>query len=512
MLHTEIGLPGEIVLNADRIAHVTPRVGGVVDEVRKNVGDTVRAGEPLAVLEGVGIADAKVAYLSAKIDVSLAQDEVELAQAALKVAQSDRETIAADVEVAQSSVESAKSSLGVAENGVRIARTDLERRRIVRENTVLLLKDLAERASHDEIVASLENRPIGENRAKLLSAYSSVVAAETIFKRETSLHEKGISSEAERLAARTALETASSELAALREEIDYSSRLAVMEAEQSVAEKEQVVRDARKSARAAEQTLRTARQASNAAAQVVAEAEQRIVAANSTRNVAQSAHHVAEQRLHLLGLSNDDIATIRYEHEDNPELTRYVMCAPFAGTVVEKHIALGETLTEESDPYIIADLNSVWVNLTVYQKDLPLVRKGLRVVVSAGHAVPDAEGVISYVDESTRTALARIVLPNPDGHWRPGLFVTGQVAASSVDVPILVPKEAIQRVEDKPSVFVVAEDGDGFEPRHVELGRSNSRHVEIVGGLAAGERYVSKGAFTLKAELQKGAFSDGHAH
>ena len=93
-------------------------------------------------------------------------------------------------------------------------------------------------------------------------------------------------------------------------------------------------------------------------------------------------------------------------------------------------------LKDDSEAYVVADLRSVWVDLRVYQKDLPLVRPGQPVVIAAGHGIPDAQGTIAYVGplvgEQTRTALARVVLPNPNGHWRPGLFVTGNVVVQDI--------------------------------------------------------------------------------
>jgi cobalt-zinc-cadmium efflux system membrane fusion protein len=126
----------------------------------------------------------------------------------------------------------------------------------------------------------------------------------------------------------------------------------------------------------------------------------------------------------------------------------------------------------------------------------------------------DLTGKISYigplVGEQSRTATARVVLPNREGQLRPGLFVTAKVAVGAVPVPILAPKSALQTMEDRTVVFV--EDEHGFEPKPVVTGRSNGTHVEITGGLEPGERFVSAGAFTLKAQLAKGSFGDGHNH
>jgi cobalt-zinc-cadmium efflux system membrane fusion protein len=114
------------------------------------------------------------------------------------------------------------------------------------------------------------------------------------------------------------------------------------------------------------------------------------------------------------------------------------------------------------------------------------------------------------VDEQTRTATARVVLPNPEGTWRPGLFVTGTVTVDSADVPVLILQNAVQTLGGETVVFVL--DSDGLEPRPVRLGRANGHRVEILAGLSAGDRFVSRGGFALKSELEKAGFEAGHAH
>ncbi|HAK60890.1 MAG TPA: efflux transporter periplasmic adaptor subunit, partial [Nitrospiraceae bacterium] len=180
----------------------------------------------------------------------------------------------------------------------------------------------------------------------------------------------------------------------------------------------------------------------------------------------------------------------------------------------ERHIVLGEAVKEESEVFVVADLVTVWVDISVYPKDLSSIRAGQDVVIKVGDDVPDVTGKIAYVGpvlgETTRTALARMILQNPDRKLLPGMFITAKVAANTVQVPVAVPKTALQSVAGKTAVFVRT--AEGFEPRPVEVGRTSETAVEIVSGLEAGEHYVGTGAFTLKAQLSKGAFGDDHDH
>ncbi len=220
----------------------------------------------------------------------------------------------------------------------------------------------------------------------------------------------------------------------------------------------------------------------------------------------------AEQKLHTFSLSDDTIAKL--PSQPDVAFTRYEMKAPFSGVIIEKHIALGELLKDDKDAYIIADLSTVWVNIQVYQKDMLSVRKGQQVVVSAGKTVPDVIGTISFIEPvagtEARTALAHVVLPNPKGLLRPGLFVTARLTVDEVSAPVIIPKTALVSEGGKTEVFIQTE--EGFKPQAVTLGKSNDTYAEVVEGLKAGQKYVAKGGFTLKAQMSKGAFGDGHGH
>ena len=117
----------------------------------------------------------------------------------------------------------------------------------------------------------------------------------------------------------------------------------------------------------------------------------------------------------------------------------------------------------------------------------------------------EAVGQISYVGplvgQETRTAVARIVLPNSGAQWRPGLFVTVRLVRESTKVPLAVAAEAIQTFRDWQVVFVKY--GDWFEARPLELGRSDGHWVEILSGLKPGDQYASTNSFAVKAEIGK---------
>ena len=221
---------------------------------------------------------------------------------------------------------------------------------------------------------------------------------------------------------------------------------------------------------------------------------------------------LARQKLLAIGLSAEQVQACCEEPEER--LTRYELRAPFKGTVIEKHVVVGESVTTDSPIYLLADLSNVWVDLQVFRKDLALLSEGQEVRLRAGEGVGEAIGVVSYlgpqVGEETRTATARIVLANPDGRWRPGLFVEGLVEVGEAEVALKLPKSAVVFFHGAPHVFVEHE--GGFEAVLVETGKEDSGFVEIISGLTPGQICVVEGAFTLKSELDKGSFGHGHSH
>jgi cobalt-zinc-cadmium efflux system membrane fusion protein len=200
--------------------------------------------------------------------------------------------------------------------------------------------------------------------------------------------------------------------------------------------------------------------------------------------------------------------------EGDESLAPYEMTTFIAGTIIEKHMTLGEPVSRENVSFVVADLSTVWIDITVYLRDLDMIKVGGKTTVRAGSKGGTVSGKISYVtpvvDEHTRTATARMVVDNPNGYWRPGMFIMAEIRTGEFTAEVVVPASAVHTLDGQSVVFV--EEHEGFEPRPVKIGRKGSERMEIVSGLESGERYVSIGGFTLKAELGKDSLGDGHAH
>lgn len=193
-------------------------------------------------------------------------------------------------------------------------------------------------------------------------------------------------------------------------------------------------------------------------------------------------------------------------------LNRFELRAPFDGTIVEKHIALGENVREDASVFTISDLRTVWAQINVPAKELALVRVGEKVTIRSTSFDQVATGTVAYIGsligEQTRTAQARVTVQNPKSTWRPGLFVNIELMANEATVPVTVASDAVQTIENKPVVFLRTP--NGFVPQPVQTGRSDGKRVEIVKGLTPGVRYASSGSFVIKAEAGKASASHSH--
>ena len=250
------------------------------------------------------------------------------------------------------------------------------------------------------------------------------------------------------------------------------------------------------------------------AEKITAEAD--VQAARANFEAISAAKDAAENELHAAGVS--DAALERVATADDGDNANSYLIAPIGGTIVRRKVTLGETVSAgdagSTALFTIADDSVVWADIGVYKQDLGRIKKQADVVIKSDDgtilATSNVAFILPIINKTSRTATARVVLENPEGNLRPGQFVTADISVGQSRPVLRVPLEAVQTVENKPSIFVPIE--GGFEPRSVTLGVESGGFVEIVSGLRAGDNFVSGGAFTLKAQLEKAAFGDDHGH
>jgi cobalt-zinc-cadmium efflux system membrane fusion protein len=239
--------------------------------------------------------------------------------------------------------------------------------------------------------------------------------------------------------------------------------------------------------------------------------EEDYLVAKQARAESKIIERSSRQKLLTYGLDPSKLTELEKEPDDAFAL--YQVVSPFAGTVIGKHIVLGEVIDEESEVYVIADLATVWVDLAISQNAISSVQEGHAVTVhfTDGSEAETKIGLVSpIVMSDTRTALARATLDNTDGLFRPGTFVEAGVHVPAKEESVVVPKASLQLVNDRPCVFVWGD--SAFEMREVVTGVADGVQIEILKGLCAGEAVASENAFHLKAAYVKSMAGEVGAH
>jgi Cu(I)/Ag(I) efflux system membrane fusion protein len=214
----------------------------------------------------------------------------------------------------------------------------------------------------------------------------------------------------------------------------------------------------------------------------------------------------ARRRLRNWDVSDEDIARIERTGEVTKTLT---LRSPVRGVVVLKNVLGGQRIMTGDALYQIADLRDVWVEGEVFERDLSLVRPGLRVVVElASMPGRPRNGTIVFVSPTvsteTRTAKIRVVMPNADFALKPGMFATIRIAAAARANVLQVPRSSVLVTGERSLVFVRMSDGM-LIARAVDVGQVTSDRIEIIRGLSAGETVVASATFLIDAESNLGA-------
>lgn len=195
--------------------------------------------------------------------------------------------------------------------------------------------------------------------------------------------------------------------------------------------------------------------------------------------------------------------------ESNESLQTYSIASPLSGVITARNANPGEQ-TAEKELFTVADLSTVWVELSLFPRDVAKIRVGQNVLVKSSEAGLQANGKVVYVaafgQAANQTLTARVLLDNSERRWAPGLYVSAEVTLAETEVPLAIRSEAVQMLDGHSNVFV--QNKEGFVPHEVKLGRRDSEAVEVLSGLNAGDVYASANSFVLKAEHLKAQASD----
>jgi len=233
-----------------------------------------------------------------------------------------------------------------------------------------------------------------------------------------------------------------------------------------------------------------------------------------TRNTFENAKvHLEQtnQKLLALGMKEEEIQKLP---EQKTPLNIYTIAAPIVGKIIERHISLGEVISEDKQVFVVANLDTVWIELAIPGEDLQKVQKDQTVNLLAHQGDAIQSGTIMYVspviNDESRTGKAVIQMDNPNQTWHPGDFITAQIIISDQSGLLSLPQSVIQKINEQPHVFV--KKGEGiFEARPVQIkGSDKGEFIEVFSGVQEGEEIVFRNTFLLKAELGKREAEHSH--
>lgn len=220
------------------------------------------------------------------------------------------------------------------------------------------------------------------------------------------------------------------------------------------------------------------------------------------RGYAERLAESAKQRLAVWDLPAAELVALEQSRTPRETIT---IGAPASGVVVEKRVVEGMRVMPGESLFRLADVSSVWVEADVYERDLRAVRRGARASVTVdaypGEVFPATVALIlPSLAPETRTAKVRFVLGNRGGRLRPGMFANVALTAQAREV-ITVPTDAV--IDTGTARFVFVSQGDGyFEPRQIDTGQRGDGRIEVVKGLAVGDRVAGAAAFFIDSESQ----------
>lgn len=403
-----VRLTGKVTLDTDHLAHIFPLVSGRVDEVKVNFGDRVKKGDLLVVVQSKEVGEAMLDLYQSRLQRDFAETKDQWIR---------------DIDA----------------------------------NTRELIQAIVQQVPVESIEHNFSQRPMGEFRDKLLSAYVSLRKTSQTFERLSPLSQQGVlpakqlfEAEADRNADRVRLQS-------WIETIQQESRQAVL-----------------------------------ISAQAVKEARTRVA--------------VNETNLRILGFPEQALADID-PHRQGEAISHYPVTSPFDGVIISKDVVLLERVNPDSQILSIADLSRVWITTDIFEEHLPLLQEldGKTIHITSNvwpqRSLP---AQVFYtgdiVDEVTRTVGMRAVADNHEGLLRPGMFVNVELPEVELDDVLQVPSTAVLDHEGHTFVFV-HEGGDSFRRHDVVVGRQNATATEILEGLQAGDQVVTRGGFALKSRM-----------
>ena len=233
----------------------------------------------------------------------------------------------------------------------------------------------------------------------------------------------------------------------------------------------------------------------------VQQAQGTLDAAENDVRSADVALEASRNRLRILGKTDQEITEFQTKGTINPATPIY---APIGGTIVQRKVGPGQYVgSGASDPvFVIGDLSTVWVVAYIRETEAPMVRIGQPIYFTV-LAYPDRSfpAKISYVatalDPTTRRLLVRASVDNSAGVLKPEMFASVKILSGEGETAIAVPRDAIIHEGERARVWVARDHDTAIELRQIKVGLTNGTMVEVLDGLAPGDRVITRGSLFI---------------
>lgn len=198
--------------------------------------------------------------------------------------------------------------------------------------------------------------------------------------------------------------------------------------------------------------------------------------------------------------------------DSNQSLSRYTVTSPLSGVVMSRSATLGSIASESEALYEIVDLSWLWVDLHLFGADADHITAGAPVTVTrlsdGVRTTTTLERVLPGVATASQSTVARALIRNEDGAWRPGAAVKARVTVAQRKADLVIALSALQDMDGQTVAFV--REGESYEARPLILGERDAQRVEVLSGLRAGEAVVVEQSYLIKADIEKSGAAHEH--